>query len=134
VYDSVDQQALRIEENVPLLALDLLSRVVTGGSIETPFFSTFHALAVDHRCRGARVPGSRLAAVHVEFMMDAIERAIPAPQIEVIVQRRARRQVFRDRPPLAAGRQNVHEAVHDLAHDHRALVFAPLAWPDQAFD
>ena len=29
VHDGVDQQALRVDENVPLLALDLLSRVVT---------------------------------------------------------------------------------------------------------
>ncbi len=55
-------------------------------------------------------------------MMDAIESAIPTPQVEIIVQCRARRQVFRNRSPLTAGRENVHQTVHHLAHDHRALV------------
>lgn len=66
--------------------------------------------------------------------MYEIERAIPTPQVEIIVQRRARRQVFRDRPPLTTGGENVHEAVHNLAHDHCALVAAALAWRDQRFD
>ena len=48
--------------------------------------------------------------------MDAIERAVPAPQIEIIVQRRARRQVRRNRAPLTAGAQNIHQAVDHLAH------------------
>ena len=39
--DGMNQQALRIDENVPLLALDLLSRVVAGGSIEAPLFQRF---------------------------------------------------------------------------------------------
>ena len=35
--------------------------------------------------------------------MYEIERAIPTPQVVIIVQRRARRQVFRDGPPLTTG-------------------------------
>src|SRR3954469_16207726 len=99
----------------------------------SPFFSAFHALAVDNRCSGARLSGNSLAAFHIELMMDEIERAIPTPQVEIIVQGRAWRQVFREGPPLTAGRENVHEAVHHLTHDHRALVAAPLARRDQAF-
>ena len=41
--------------------------------------------------------------------MDAIERAVPAPQIEIIVRGRAWRQVFRNRAPLAARAQDVHQ-------------------------
>ena len=67
-------------------------------------------------------------------MMYEIERAIPTPQVEIIVQRRARRQVFRDSPPLTTGGENVHEAVHNLAHDHCAFVAAAPAWRDQRFD
>jgi hypothetical protein len=29
MHDGVDQQALRVDENMPLLALDLFSRIVT---------------------------------------------------------------------------------------------------------
>ena len=44
VHDGVDQQALRIDENVPLLALDLLSRVVTRRINRRPPFSTLFTL------------------------------------------------------------------------------------------
>ena len=53
-------------------------------------------------------------------MMYEIERAIPTPQVEIIIQRRARRQVFRDGPPLTTGGENVHETVHNLAQDNTA--------------
>src|SRR5262249_13833026 len=43
-------------------------------------------------------------------------------------------QVLRDRTPLTAGRENIHEPVHDLAHDHRALVATWLARRDQGLD
>src|SRR5918911_405951 len=59
-------------------------------------------------------------------MMDVIERAVPGPEVEIVVQRRARRQILRDGPPLAAGAEDVHQAVDDLAHEHRALPAAVL--------
>ena len=59
---------------------------------------------------------NRFAAFYIKLMMYEIERAIPTPQVEIIVERRARRQVFRDSPPLTTGGENVHEAVHNLAH------------------
>ena len=42
--ERVNQQALRIDENVPLLALDLLSRVVTGRIDRRPPFSALFTL------------------------------------------------------------------------------------------
>src|SRR4051812_27633030 len=39
--------------------------------------------------------------------MKAIERAVPAPELEVVVHRRARRQVFGDSPPLAACAEDI---------------------------
>ena len=54
-----------------------------------------------------------------------------APQIEISMDGRTRRQVFRNGPPLATCRQNIHEAVHHLAHDHRAFVAAALGGRDQ---
>src|SRR5208283_849626 len=66
------------------------------------------------------------ATSHVKRVVDAIERAVPAPQIEIIVDRRARWQVLGDRPPLAAGAQDIHQAVDDFAHVHRPPVAAAL--------
>jgi len=44
VHDGVHQQAVRIDENVPLLAFDLLSRVVTGRVNRRPPFSALFTL------------------------------------------------------------------------------------------
>ena len=44
VHDGVDQQALGIDENMPLLALDLLSRVVTRRIDRGPPFSALFTL------------------------------------------------------------------------------------------
>jgi hypothetical protein len=41
MHDGVDQQALRIDENMPLLALDLLSRIVTREIDRRPLFRRF---------------------------------------------------------------------------------------------
>src|SRR6202050_1195631 len=99
-----------------------------------PFFSAFDALAIDDGGGGTGFPANRFAAFYIELMMYEIERAIPTPQVEIIIQRRARRQVFRDGPPLTTGGKNIHEAVHNLAHDHRAFVATAPAWRDQRFD
>jgi hypothetical protein len=44
MHDGVDQQALRVDKNVPLLALDLLSRVVTREIDRRPPFSALFTL------------------------------------------------------------------------------------------
>ena len=44
MHDGMDQEALRIDKNVPLLALDLLSRVITGRVNRTPPFSALFTL------------------------------------------------------------------------------------------
>jgi hypothetical protein len=75
-----------------------------------------------------------LAAFDIEGVLDPIERAVPAPQIKIILQRRAWRQVFRDRPPLATGAQDVDQAVDDLARIHRSLVAAALGWWNMRLD
>src|SRR5262249_26021064 len=46
----------------------------------------------------------------------------------------ARRQIFRDRTPLASRAQNIHDPVHHFAHLDMALVAAALGGRDQWFD
>jgi hypothetical protein len=59
-------------------------------------------------------------------MMDAIQRAVPTPQVEIVEQRAPRRQVFGDRPPLATRAQDVHDPVHHFAHIDMAPIAAAL--------
>src|SRR6516162_9283567 len=81
-----------------------------------PLFSTLHALAVDDASGGAGLSLRLLAAFDVQCMMDPIQRAVAMPPRKIVMQRAARRKVFWDVPPLAAGAQDVHHAVHDGPH------------------
>ena len=99
-----------------------------------PFFCAFHALAVDDGGGRTGFPLRLFATLLIKRVVDPFQCAVIGPQIEVVVDRAFRRQVFRDRAPLTAGRENVHEAVHHLPHDHRALATARLARRDQRFD
>ena len=47
---------------------------------------------------------------------------------------RLERGAFWDGPPLTTGGENIHEAIHNLAHDHCGFVAAAPAWRDQRFD
>ena len=99
-----------------------------------PFFRAFHALAVDDGGGRTGFPLLSFATLFIERVVDSFQRAVIRPQIEVVVDRAFRRQVFRDRAPLTAGRENVHQAVHHFPHDHRTLATASLARRDQRFD
>src|SRR5271165_2888729 len=99
-----------------------------------PFFRALDALAVDDRGGRARLASGGFPALDVERLVDALERAVPTPKVEVIVEGRARRQILRDGAPLAAGAENVHEAVDNLAYVDVALVAAAFGRRNQRFD
>ena len=60
-------------------------------------------------------------------MMDAIQRAVPVPQAEVIMHGASGRQILGQRAPLAAGAENVHHAVDHLADSDAPFAAAGLA-------
>jgi len=99
--------------------------------LPVPFFGAPHALAVNDRNRRAGFPSGLLAALHVEGMMDAFQRAVAVPAVEIVVQGAVRRQVLGDRPPLATGAQDVQEPVEDFAYVHGAVSAAVLGRRDQ---
>src|SRR5262249_42978253 len=67
-------------------------------------------------------------------MMDPIQRPIAMPPRKIVMQRAARRKVFWDVPPLAAGAQDVHHAVHDGPHVDPPLTAAASRRRDQRLD
>src|SRR5271163_4402856 len=104
------------------------------GSMHAPPFPTFHALAVDDGEGRAGFPLGLFSTPLIEHVMHPLQRAVISPKIEIAMDRAFRWKIFRDRAPLTAGRENVHEAVHHLPHDHRALATASLAPRDQWLD
>src|SRR5205085_12077557 len=91
-----------------------------------PFFRAFHALAVDDGSSGTGFPFALLAALDVERVMNAIQSAVPTPQVEIVEQRATRRQILRNRPPLASRAQNIHDPVHHLTNVNPTLVPSPF--------
>src|SRR5450755_1870054 len=98
------------------------------------FFGAFHALAIDDGSGGTGLSFVLLPTFHIKRVVDTIQRAVVAPQVEIIKQRAARWQVLRDCTPLASRAQNIHDPVHHFAHVDVALVAAALGWRDQQFD
>src|SRR6188472_3234284 len=52
------------------------------------------------------------------------------PATKIVVDRAARRQVLRHRPPLATRAEHIHQPVDHLAHVHRPLVASALGSRD----
>ncbi len=78
--DGAHQQALRIDQNVALLALDLLARVIAGRIDARPPFSALFTLWLS--MIAAVGLASRPACsrhLHVQRVVDAIQRAVPVP-------------------------------------------------------
>src|ERR1700741_4154273 len=66
-----------------------------AGRAQSPLLSDLGAWAVDDRGRGARFSAFSFARRHVELVVDALQRAVPLPQHEVVIRRALRRQVLR---------------------------------------
>lgn len=76
------------------------------------------------RRRSGWLRGPQLRDSSRKRVVDAIQCAAIDPQIEIAVNSAVWRQVLRDRAPLTARRENMHEAIHHLAHIRRALASA----------
>ncbi len=57
--------------------------------------------------------------------MDAVQRAVLGPAAEVVVHRAARWKIPGQRAPLAAGAEDVHQAIDDVAVVAATIVVSP---------
>jgi hypothetical protein len=92
--DSMDnrasEQTLRIDQQMVLLAFDLLSSFIVGGIDAVAFlFRVLDALTVDDRSRGVNIPATLIPALHSEYMMHAAKGTIGGPEAQVMVGRAA---------------------------------------------
>src|ERR1700730_2129777 len=108
----------RIWRFLPLSSCQHHSRSDRCGA---PFFRALHALAVDDAGRRARFTIHGFATLHVERVMNAIQRAVLVPKVEITKQRALGRQIFGNVTPLASRAQHIHETVHDFPRLNRAL-------------
>ena len=66
--------------------------------------------------------------------MDAVKHTVAGPFPEIAVDRRTRRKILGQLPPLADRAQNVAHRVHNLAHIGLARPAAPPGWRKQRLD
>ncbi len=64
-------------------------------------------------------------------MVYSIQRPVIIPKVKILKQRAAWRQVLGHRTPLAAGAQDVHQAVYHFADINAPLAATTLARGDQ---
>lgn len=113
VRDRAQHIAFGIGEDMTLAALDLLAGIIAAWSAA---FRGFHALAVNNaRCRLCR-PSRQKACGHHQRFVDDVEHAAVAQPVEIVLNRRKGREVFRQHRPLAARRRDIMDGVPYLAH------------------
>jgi hypothetical protein len=82
--------------------------------------SSLGALTVDDRSRWTRLAPFVLARRDIERVVNALQRAVPVPEHEIMVRGALRRQILGQSLPLASRRKNVENGVQDLADVHLA--------------
>ena len=109
---SGERKALRVGDHVALAPLDPLGGIKPTRAAA---FRGLDALAVDDAGRGNGVASQRQTGAPHQREIDPPPDALIAPEIEVVLNGRARRKVLRQRAPLAAGRQDIEDRVHHHA-------------------
>src|SRR5215218_9041113 len=74
-----------------------------------PFYGTLCGLAVDDRRRRARFATCVLPHLNIERVVDALQRPVPVPQVKVLPDGAARRQVLRQRLPLTPRPEHIKD-------------------------
>jgi ABC-2 type transport system permease protein len=122
-------QAQRVDDQVPLPAVDLLERVLAP---RPPLFRGLDALAVDDAHARALLPLVLVADLGAQSVVDLRPSTVVAPLAEVVVARTPGGQVFGHHPPGAAAAGDVEDTVEDLTQFDLARPPAGLGRRQQA--
>src|SRR2546430_15172754 len=107
-----------------LAALHLLAHVKPA---RTAAFRGLYALAVDDAGRRSGFASLPAACAFDQRGIDSRPQARSAPAIEIILYRRARRQILRQRTPLAPCGIDVEDRIHDHPQVDLARTTAPTS-------
>src|SRR5258706_97039 len=92
-------------ELLPILSDPSSARRTRAGPRTPPVFRAFHALAGDAGGRRPGFPLRSFAPLLIQRVVQSLRCGVICPQIEGVVDRGLRRQVFREPAPLTAGRE-----------------------------
>ena len=119
-----EKETTGIGHNMPLAAVNALSCVVAAWSAGLGGRRT---LAVDHRCRRLCRASELFSCAPDKNADDPLPPTGITPRIKIALYRRIRRELLRQRPPLAARRQNIENRLHNTTQIGFARPTAPVA-------
>ncbi len=96
-----------------------------------PFLARFHRLTVDDGRAGSRLASLLHPRLFPQRRVDALPGAIVAPRAKIAPDRRPRRKVMWQSPPLASRAVQIQDGIDHLAHVGRARMPAWLSRRDQ---
>ena len=126
-----DHVALRVGDDVPLTAFDLLPGVIAA---RPAALCRLRGLAVDHARRWTGVPPLALSLGNHQSMVDPYPRSVLRPPVEIALDRRIGRKLPRQLPPLATRRCQVQDRLDDAPQRRFARAANPVRFWHQRFD
>src|SRR5262252_6818273 len=112
-----------------LASLHALARIK---STRAAAFRGLDALTVDDTGRRNRVAPDRDARPPHQRSINPTPDPLIPPSVEVVLDRRARRKILRQRPPLTPRRCDIEDRVHDGPQINKARATEPLPSRHQA--
>jgi hypothetical protein len=117
MYGKANQETDGVGDDMTLAPFDPFAGVIAP---DPAAFSGFHALAIDHaRCRVGCTPFG-LARRRDEMAVQFLQQTVVTPVVEIAPNRRDRRKVVGQHPPLTPGRRKVKDRVEDVTQIGRA--------------
>ena len=108
VNDAAEQEALCVDQDVPLAAVDFLACIVAA---RPAALGRLDRLAVDDGGGGLGVAAGSLSGQNQQGVVQAVQRAVPPPAPEIAEDGALGRELLGQQRPLAAGAQQVEDRV-----------------------
>src|SRR5580692_1803429 len=126
-----EKEAIGIGHNMPLAAVDAFPRVVAA---RPPGLRGRRTLAVEHGGRRLRRASELFSRPPDQNADDPLPPTRIPPRIKIALHRRIRRELPRQRPPLAARRQDIENRLHNTTKIGPARPTAPVCSRQKALD
>src|SRR6266545_1545427 len=118
-----ERPAVGIDERVAFAPLYLFAGIIAARAAG---LRRLDRLAVDDRCRGARLAACALTIRHDQCVIDPLEQTGVAPRMEPSIHGPPRRKVARQESPWTTRPHYIEDTVHDLPQRPRSWATAAV--------
>src|SRR5882757_734461 len=110
-----EQKAVGVGDDMPFTPVNAFAGIVAS---RTAGLRRRRTLAVNDRCRWSGLAPELSAGFPDQNSDDLLPPSGIAPSIKIALNRRVRRKILRQRPPLTSTRQNEQDRLNDLPQIH----------------